>query len=237
MLKKESIRMQLKFSRIAKVIGEDNLNVLNSKSVLVLGCGGVGSYVVEGLVRSGIGKVILVDFDMIDETNINRQIMTYEDNVGTLKVDALERRIKNINSNCSVVRISEFISLDNISLLFNENIDFFVDACDTVSTKKCVIKECSERGIPFISCMGTGNKLDPSKLEIVNINKTYNDPLARVIRKYVKDEKIKGKVMVLSSTELPVKVGDRVPGSLMFVPASAGIMIASYIVRLFIKKL
>lgn len=229
--------MQPKFSRIAKVIGEDNLNILNSKSVLVLGCGGVGSYVVEGLVRSGIGKVILVDFDVIDETNINRQIMTYEDNIGTLKVDALERRTKNINSNCSIIKISEFISSDNIGLLFNENIDFFVDACDTVSTKKCVIKECSERGIPFISCMGTGNKLDPSKLEIVNINKTFNDPLARVIRKYVKDERIKGKVMVLSSTELPVKVGDRVPGSLMFVPASAGIMIASYIVRLFIKKL
>lgn len=237
MLKKESIRMQPKFSRIAKVIGEDNLNVLNSKSVLVLGCGGVGSYVVEGLVRSGIGKIILVDFDVIDETNINRQIMTYEDNIGALKVDTLEDRIKKINSNCSIVKISEFISPDNISLLFNENIDFFVDACDTVSTKKCVIKECSEREIPFISCMGTGNKFDPSKLEIVNINKTYNDPLARVIRKYVKDEKIKGKVIVLSSTELPVKVGDRVPGSLMFVPASAGIMIASYIVRLFIKKL
>lgn len=229
--------MQPKFSRIAKVIGEDNLNILNSKSVLVLGCGGVGSYVVEGLVRSGVGKVILVDFDVIDETNINRQIMTYEDNVGALKVNALADRIKTINSNCSIVKISEFIGSDNISLLFNETIDFFVDACDTVSTKKCVIKECSERGIPFISCMGTGNKLDPSKLEIVNINKTFNDPLARVIRKYVKDERINGKVMVLSSTELPVKVGDRVPGSLMFVPASAGIMIASYIVRLFIKKL
>lgn len=229
--------MQPKFSRVAKVIGEDNLEILHSKSVLVLGCGGVGSYVVEGLVRSGIEKLILVDFDVIDESNINRQIMTYQDNIGLLKVDALEERIKKINSNCQVIKISNFIDSDNLSILFDEKVDFFVDACDTVSTKMSVIEECSRRGIPFISCMGTGNKLDPSKLEIVDINKTYNDPLARVIRKFVKDKRIKGKVIVLSSTELPIKVYDRTPGSLMFVPACAGIMIASYIVRLFIKKL
>lgn len=229
--------MQPKFSRVAKVIGEDNLEILHSKSVLVLGCGGVGSYVVEGLVRSGIEKLILVDFDVIDESNINRQIMTYQDNIGLLKVDVLEERIKKINSNCQVIKISNFIDSDNLSILFDEKVDFFVDACDTVSTKMSVIEECSRRGIPFISCMGTGNKLDPSKLEIVDINKTYNDPLARVIRKFVKDKRIKGKVIVLSSTELPIKVYDRTPGSLMFVPACAGIMIASYIVRLFIKKL
>lgn len=229
--------MQLKFSRVAKVIGEDNLEILHSKSVLVLGCGGVGSYVVEGLVRSGIEKLILVDFDVIDESNINRQIMTYQDNIGLLKVDVLEERIKKINSNCQVIKISNFIDSDNLSILFDEKVDFFVDACDTVSTKMSVIEECSRRGIPFISCMGTGNKLDPSKLEIVDINKTYNDSLARVIRKFVKDKRIKGKVIVLSSTELPIKVYDRTPGSLMFVPACAGIMIASYIVRLFIKKL
>lgn len=229
--------MQPKFSRVAKVIGGDNLEILHSKSVLVLGCGGVGSYVVEGLVRSGIEKLILVDFDVIDESNINRQIMTYQDNIGLLKVDVLEERIKKINSNCQVIKISNFIDSDNLSILFDEKVDFFVDACDTVSTKMSVIEECSRRGIPFISCMGTGNKMDPSKLEIVDINKTYNDPLARVIRKFVKDKRIKGKVIVLSSTELPIKVYDRTPGSLMFVPACAGIMIASYIVRLFIKKL
>lgn len=229
--------MQPKFSRVAKVIGEDNLEILHSKSVLVLGCGGVGSYVVEGLVRSGIEKLILVDFDVIDESNINRQIMTYQDNIGLLKVDVLEERIKKINSNCQVIKISNFIDSDNLSILFDEKVDFFVDACDTVSTKMSVIEECSRRGIPFISCMGTGNKMDPSKLEIVDINKTYNDSLARVIRKFVKDKRIKGKVIVLSSTELPIKVYDRTPGSLMFVPACAGIMIASYIVRLFIKKL
>ena len=120
--------------------------------------------------------------------------------------------------------------------LFNNNIDYFVDACDTVLVKKLVIKECLKRDIPFISSMGTGNKLDPSKLVITDIRKTVNDPLARILRKFVRDEKINKKVMVLTSSELPIKTGDRTPGSTAFVPSSAGLLIASYIVRSFIKK-
>ena len=120
--------------------------------------------------------------------------------------------------------------------LFNNNIDYFVDACDTVLVKKLVIKECLKRDIPFISSMGTGNKLDPSKLVITDIRKTVNDPLARILRKFVRDEKINKKVMVLTSSELPIKTGDRTPGSTAFVPSSAGLLIASYIVRSFIEK-
>ena len=227
---------QHKFSRFEKIIGNDNLKLLNKKSVLVLGCGGVGGYVVEALARSNIGTLILVDYDKIDISNINRQIIALDSTVGEDKVDVLEKRVKDINSNCNVIKIKKFIDLNNLYDLFNNNIDFFVDACDTVIVKKGIIKECLKIKIRFISSMGTGNKLDPSKLEITDIRKTVNDPLARILRKYVKDEKINDKITVLSSSELPIKTGDRIPGSSSFVPPSAGLLIASYIVRYFIKK-
>ena len=225
-----------RFSRLSKVIGDEKVSDLEKKCVLVLGVGGVGGYTVEALARSGIGKLIIVDFDTIDESNINRQIIALETTIGLKKVDVLEKRIKDINETCEVIKIDKFINEDNFMELFDYDIDFFVDACDTVIVKKCVIKECLKRGINFISSMGTGNKLDPSKLEIVDIRKTVNDPLARIMRKFIKDEKINSKVMVLSSSEVPVKTGERTPGSTAFVPPSAGLLIASYIVRKFIEK-
>ena len=225
-----------KFSRLVKVIGEDDFSILNKSKVLVLGCGGVGGYVVEALARSGIGTLVIVDFDNIDESNINRQIIALDSTVGLKKVDVLEKRIKDINRDCNVIKIDKFITVDNLDELFNCDIDFFVDACDTTSVKKEIIKKCLNKKIKFISCMGTGNKLDPSKLEIIDIRKTSNDPLARMIRKYVKDEKINDKVMVLCSSEVPVKTGDRTPGSTAFVPPAAGLMIASYVVKKLLKR-
>ena len=230
------MKKQLKFSRLEKVIGSDNVTDLSKKSVLVLGVGGVGGYVVEALARSNIGTLILVDYDKVEESNINRQIIALNSTIGKSKVDVLEERIKDINSGCKVIKIDKFIDNNNFNELFDNNIDYFVDACDTVLVKKLVIKECLKRNIPFISSMGTGNKLDPSKLEIIDIRKTVNDPLARLLRKFVKDEKINKKVMVLSSKELPIKTGERTPGSTAFVPSSAGLLIASYIVRSFIDK-
>lgn len=227
---------QLKFSRLEKVIGSDKVNDLSKKSVLVLGVGGVGGHTVEALARSNIGTLILVDYDKVEESNINRQIIALNSTIGKSKVDVLEERIKDINSGCKVIKIDKFIDDNNYLELFDNNIDYFVDACDTVLVKKLVIKECLKRNIPFISSMGTGNKLDPSKLEIIDIRKTVNDPLARLLRKFVKDEKINKKVMVLSSKELPIKTGERTPGSSAFVPSSAGLLIASYIVRSFIDK-
>ena len=224
-----------KFSRLEKIIGSNNIDLLSNKCVLVLGVGGVGGYVVESLARSGIGKIIIVDFDKIDETNINRQIIALSSTIGKLKVDVLENRIKDINPNVEVIKNSNFIDVNNFNDLFNEHIDFFVDACDTVTVKKMVISKCLEKGIPFISSMGTGNKLDPSKLEIVDIRDTINDPLARILRKYVKDQRINKKVLVCTSKELPIKTGDRTPGSTAFVPSSAGLLIGSYIIRYFIK--
>ena len=230
------MKKQLKFSRLEKIIGSDKVNDLSNKSVLVLGVGGVGGYVVESLARSNIGTLIIVDYDKVEESNINRQIIALNSTIGKSKVDVLEERIKDINSGCKVIKIDKFIDNNNFNELFDNNIDYFVDACDTVLVKKLVIKECLKINIPFISSMGTGNKLDPSKLEIIDIRKTVNDPLARLLRKFVKDEKINKKVMVLSSKELPIKTGERTPGSTAFVPSSAGLLIASYIVRSFIDK-
>jgi len=228
---KGSINKVLRFSRLVKLIGEENVRMLGQRTVLVLGCGGVGSYVCEALVRSGIGKIIIVDFDSVDETNINRQLIALDSTIGKLKVDVLEKRIKDINPLCHVKKIKEFINKDNLDKLFENKIDFFVDACDTISTKKEIINKCLSKKIKLISSMGTGNKLDPSKLSIVDIRKTQNDPLARIIRKHIKDSGIKDKIMVLSSTEVPIKTGDKTPASISFVPSVAGLLIAGYVIR------
>ena len=227
---------EVRFSRLDKIIGKDIVDSFHQKKVLVLGCGGVGGYVVEALARSNIGTLILVDYDKIDESNINRQLIALDSTIGQKKVDVLERRVKDINHNCNVIKIDSFITDKDLSLLFQTDINYLVDACDTLSTKKEVIRECTNRKIPFLSSMGTGNKLDPSLLEIIELNKTINDPIARILRKFVKDEKIKDKIMVLSSKELPIKIQDRIPGSSAFVPSSAGLLIASYIIREFIKE-
>lgn len=225
-----------KFDRFKKLISEDSFENISSKTVLVIGVGGVGGYVVEALVRSGIGKIIIVDGDVVDETNINRQIIALSSTVGQSKVDVFEKRIKDINEKCEVIKINKFIDASNIDILFDYDFDYLVDACDTVSTKLALIDRCILSKRKFISSMGTGNKLDPSMLEIVDVRKTVNDPLARIVRKYVKDKKITDKVIVLSSRELPIKTGDRTPGSTSFVPSSAGLLIASYIIRTFINE-
>ena len=225
-----------KFDRFKKLISEDSFENISSKTVLVVGVGGVGGYVVEALVRSGIGKIIIVDGDMVDETNINRQIIALSSTVGQSKVDVFEKRIKDINEKCEVIKINKFIDASNIDILFDYDFDYLVDACDTVSTKLALIDRCILSKRKFISSMGTGNKLDPSMLEIVDVRKTVNDPLARIVRKHVKDKRINDKVLVLSSRELPIKTGDRTPGSTSFVPSSAGLLIASYIIRTFINE-
>lgn len=225
-----------RFVRFEKLVGTDALNYLSTKTVLVLGVGGVGGYVVEGLVRSGVGRIIVIDKDVVDETNLNRQIIALESTIGEKKVDVIEKRIKDINSAVIVQKLDKFIDKDNLNEIFQYDFDYLVDACDTVSTKLAIIDRCLGEKRKFISSMGTGNKLDPSILEIVDIRKTVNDPLARIVRKHVKDKKINDKVMVLSSRELPIRTGNRTPGSSSFVPSSAGLLIASYIVRQFISE-
>lgn len=221
------------FNRVSMLI---DINQLKNKTVAIVGIGGVGGYVAESLARSGIGKLILVDYDVVDETNINRQIIALHSTIGEEKVILMKNRIHDICKDIQVVTYSISYNESNRYEIFSEPIDFLVDACDTVCSKQILIMECLKRNIPFISSMGTGNRLDPSQLEIGDLSKTKGDPLAKIMRKWAKVERIHVSIPVLYSTELPIKTGTRQPGSLVFVPASAGLLIGSYIVRYFLSK-
>lgn len=218
------------FDRL-EIIIKDKINLIKNKTVLIIGLGGVGGYALESIVRSGIEKIIIVDYDIVDETNLNRQILSLNNNIGLKKVDVAESRIKKINKDCEVIKLDMKVTLDNINILFNEKIDYVIDACDTVEVKKELIRQCLKRKIKLISCMGTGNKLDPSKLEIVDIRKTSYDPLAKIIRKMVKEENIKEKVMVVASKEQPIKTNTKTIGSTSFVPAVAGLLCTSFVIN------
>lgn len=221
------------FSRVSMLI---DINQLKNKTVAIVGIGGVGGYVAESLARSGVGKLILVDYDVVDETNINRQIIALHSTIGKEKVSLMEERIHDICEDTQVVSYRIMYGEENRYDIFSEKIDFLVDACDIVRSKQILIIECLNRGIPFISSMGTGNRLDPSKLTITDLAKTEGDPLARIMRKWAKDRGIRTPIPVLYSSELPIKTGTRQPGSLIFVPASAGLLIGSYIVRYFLSN-
>lgn len=221
------------FSRVSMLI---DINQLKNKTVAIVGIGGVGGYVAESLARSGVGKLILVDYDVVDETNINRQIIALHSTIGKEKVSLMEERIHDICEDTQVVSYRIMYGEENRYNIFSEKIDFLVDACDIVRSKQILITECLNRGIPFISSMGTGNRLDPSKLTITDLAKTEGDPLARIMRKWAKDRGIRTPIPVLYSSELPIKTGTRQPGSLIFVPASAGLLIGSYIVRYFLSN-
>lgn len=222
------------FDRVISLIGKDNLDKIMNTTVLIVGLGGVGGYALEGLVRSGIGNLILIDFDRVDESNLNRQIITNQDNVGKYKVDEAIKRVKGINPNCNVIIHNTFLCKDTINMLDNYKIDYIVDACDSVQAKKLLIDYAIEKDIKIIASMGTAKKIDPSKLEIIDIRKTSYDPLAKILRKYVMDKKINKKIMVVSSKEEPIRRD--VLASLVFVPATAGLLCANYIIKDIIKE-
>ena len=212
-----------------ELLVEDKINDIKSKKVLVVGVGGVGSYTVESLIRCGIGSITIIDNDIIDITNLNRQLMTTQNNIGESKVDVLKNRILSINPNCNVNAINIFLDDSNIDSIVDDY-DYVVDACDTVKTKVSLIKICNKKNIKLISAMGTGNKMDPSKLEITDIYKTNYDPLAKIIRHECRKMGIK-KLTVACSSEMPIKKGIKVIPSNSFVPATAGLLITSYIIN------
>ena len=216
------------FERFELLVG-NKIEDIKNKKVLVVGVGGVGSYTVESLVRCGIGSITIIDNDIIDITNLNRQLMTTTDNVGESKVEVLKKRIVSINRGCSVNAINAFLDENNIDSIVNDY-DYVVDACDTVKTKVGLINICNKKNIKLISAMGTGNKMDPSKLEITDIYKTNNDPLAKLIRHECRCLGIK-KLTVVCSSELPIKKGVKTIPSNSFVPATAGLLITSYIIN------
>lgn len=236
-------------NRTKMLIGENNLNKIKNANVIVFGLGGVGSYVVEGLVRSGVESIAIIDKDIVDITNINRQIIATTNTVGSPKVKVEAERIMSINPNANVIGIQEFVSKDNITEIMNkinnyftennkssndrENhfaIDYVIDAIDTVSSKLEIIKFCHQNNIKLISSMGTGNKLDASKFEITDITKTSVCPLAKVIRKELKKLEIPH-LKVLYSKEEPIKTGVSTPASISFVPSVAGLLIAGEVIR------
>lgn len=238
------------FNRLELLIGKEKVEDLHRKSVAVFGLGGVGSYVVEGLARSGIGDFILIDGDKVDITNINRQIIATTKTVGKEKVDVEEERIKEINPNAKVIRYAEFVTgIESNLELFNaiKNVDYIVDAIDTVSSKIRIIEFAKENNIPVISALGTGNKLDPTQLKIADIYDTKICPLAKVMRKELKKRKINS-LDVIYSEEEPIKILDadecnknedtkkiKKIGSIAFVPSVAGLLISYKVISELLK--
>ena len=226
--------MDNQFSREELLIGEKAVEKLKESKVVLFGIGGVGSYVVEGLARSGIGKYILVDNDDVCITNINRQLIADFNTLNMPKVEIAKKRILSINPNAEIEIHKEFF-IPETPDFFDDSIDYIVDAIDTVTAKIEIIIRANEHKIPIISCMGTGNKLDPTKFEVSDIYKTSVCPLAKIIRKELKRRNIPN-LKVVYSKEEPKKIdGVRVPGSISFVPSVAGLIIAGEVVKDIIK--
>ena len=231
------------FSRTEMLIGEEAIKKLANSKVAIFGIGGVGTYVAEALARCGVGKFILVDNDKVAITNINRQIIATTKTIGQYKVDLMKQRILDINPNAEVETYKTFYMPDCEERILDNSINYVVDAIDTVTAKIFLIEESTKLNIPVISSMGTGNKLDPSKFEITDIYKTSVCPLAKVMRKELRQRNIK-KLNVLYSKEEPIKPiknteeqtnKKHVPGSIAFSPSVAGLMIAGEVVRDLIK--
>ncbi len=228
------------FLRTEMLIGRENVETLKNSRVAVFGIGGVGSYVCEGLARSGVSNFILVDNDTVDITNINRQLIANHNTIGKYKTDIMRDRIISINPNAKVECHNIFYTSENMHNINLLQCDYIVDAIDTVTSKLILIKYAYENEIKIISSMGTGNKLNPMELEISDINKTSVCPLARVMRKELKDRGIK-KLKVLYSKEQPKtplfspenKKDNRrsTPASVAFVPSVAGLIISSEVIK------
>ena len=224
-----------RFERTELLLGKESLEILGKKSIIIFGVGGVGSFVAEALARCGIGKIALVDSDVVNTTNINRQIIALSSTVGKLKVSIMAERIKDINPDCTVTEFPCFYTKEKEIDI--SGYDYIVDAIDTVTSKLALIEDAAEKGIPIISCMGTGNKLCPEKFEITDISKTSVCPLAKVMRYELRKRGIK-KLKVLYSKEEPKRHSGngRTPASISFVPSVAGLLIAGEVIKDILKS-
>ena len=242
------------FSRTELLIKKEGIDKLQNAKIAIFGIGGVGSFVVEGLVRSGVGNFVLIDDDKICLTNLNRQIIATRKTIGKYKVDVMKERILEINPNANVETYQEFYMPNSETNIINKDLSYVVDSIDTVTAKIEIIRQCKNINIPVISSMGTGNKLDPSKFEITDIYKTSICPLAKVMRKELRKRNIDN-LKVIYSKEEPIKIDEysnnscktncicppgtkrkcsirnQVPGSISFVPSVAGLMIAGEVIR------
>ncbi|MGI6510535.1 MAG: tRNA threonylcarbamoyladenosine dehydratase [Erysipelotrichaceae bacterium] len=221
-------------SRTVNMIGKENFNLIQSKTVMVLGLGGVGGYACEALIRSGIKRLILVDSDEVDASNINRQIIASQETIGKRKIDVMKKRLLSINSKAEIIVNDVFFSQENIDELFNEKIDYVVDAIDTISSKVALWKYCLGNKIKVISCLGMARRLDPQKVFITKLSKTENDPMAKALRGLARKSDISLDIPVVFSQEKPLEISEGKKeslGSMMFVPATAGIMCGYYIIN------
>lgn len=228
--------MDKKFSRLEALIGKENLDKLKSKKVIVFGVGGVGGFVIESLIRSGLEDITIVDNDVVEESNINRQIIATSDSLGKSKVEIMKERAISINHNAQITAIQKFYLPENEVEFDLSKYDYVIDCVDTVSAKLSIICRSKEANVPVISALGAGNKLDPTKLKVSDISKTEYDPLAKVIRRELRKCNIKN-VKVVYSSESPINIvvnenenGRHSPASAIFVPASMGILIAKTVI-------
>ena len=233
--------MKEEYLRTAALIGEEGLDRLKNSTVAVFGLGGVGSYAAEALVRSGIGSVYIYDSDRVAKSNINRQLIALSSTVGIYKTEAEAARLKDINPDCTIIEKREFVTPES-NIPF-DRFDFIIDAVDNVTAKLFLAAESERQEVPIVSVMGTGNKLDPTRLKITDINKTSVCPLARVMRYELKKRGVK-RLAVVWSDETPIKPADwgeyrdtgRIPpASMAMVPGAAGLYAASYVVRKLLK--
>ncbi len=234
------------FARTELMIGTENVELLKNKKVVVIGLGGVGGFVVEGLARTCIQNLIVCDNDFVSPSNINRQIIATQSTVNRHKTELIVERVKEINPECEVTAHYTYINADNIEQIIPKDADYVVDAIDTVTSKIAIVEYCKEHKIPLIMSLGMGNKIDPTQITITDLSKTYNCRLAKVMRTELKKRKIT-KVTVAFSPELPMKPKTKevtlpneqtnankkrqTPSSIAFVPSVAGLCISSHVVR------
>lgn len=236
------------FSRNELAVGREGIDLLKNKTVAILGVGGVGSFAAEAIARTGVGRIILVDKDDVDITNINRQLVAYMSTIGKSKSAVMKERIADINPDCEVIDLHMFYTEETYEEFFSYEPDYVIDASDTVIYKIHIMKECLKRGIKIISSMGAANKMDPTRFQIADISKTYMDPLAKVIRVKLRKEGIKKGIPVIFSDESPIVIRPDVaetvgkpnaeirkakmpPSSNAFVPSSVGLIAASWVIR------
>ena len=230
--------MDNKFTaRTALILGEDGINKLRNSHVLVIGVGGVGSFCVEALVRAGVSNITIVDYAQVEVMDINRQLPGLTSTLGQDKVDVVKNRLLDINNNLNINAIKATFNCETSDEIFKYKYDYVADAIDMVSAKIHLVEECIKRNIPIISSMGMGNKLDPTKIEVSDISKTHTCPLAKVVRKELRDRNIEH-LKVVFSTEQPLEVKEKVsnghrilPGSISFMSSSGGLIMAGEIVK------
>lgn len=232
-------------TRTTLVLGEENMEKLKNSTVAIIGVGGVGGAAAEAVCRAGVGRIVLVDNDTIDETNLNRQIVTNRDNIGKSKCAEAKKRFLSINPNCEIITKEEFILPDNCDFLFDLKPDFIIDAIDTVTAKLHLAQQCHEQKIGLIASLGTGNRIDPTKFVIGDIGDTAGSgcPLARVMRRELRKRNV-DKLRVVYSTEIPTNKivdnenpnGRHSPASISFVPPVAGYILASEAIRYLTQK-